>query len=86
MTHETRKGVHLKQGMEILADLGVPARTLVRHGLVVDEISDKVCEGDYDLVIVGIQATEGCMRLLLKGMESQTASCCQDRPIVVVKS
>lgn len=86
MAHETREDVHLRQGMEILAELWVPARALVRHGLVVDEISDEACEGDYALVIVGTYDTEGWMRPLLRGMEFQIGGCCPDRPILVAKS
>jgi nucleotide-binding universal stress UspA family protein len=85
MAHGTREGTHLKQGIEILSNLGVPARALVRHGLVVDEISDEACEGDYDLVIVGSHFAEGWMRLLLKSVEPQIIGYCHDRPILVVK-
>ena len=86
MAHESREGVHLKQAMDILSKLDVPARMLVRHGLVIDEVSGEACDGDYDLIVVGSHAVEGWMRLLIKDVEHQILGCCPDRPILVVKS
>jgi len=85
MAHETREGLHLRQALELLAAQGVRGQALVRHGLVVDEVSAEACQGDYDLVVVGAHATEGWMRLLLNDVERQILHCCLDRPALVVK-
>jgi nucleotide-binding universal stress UspA family protein len=86
IAHGTREGLHLQQALDILAEQGVQGRALVRHGLVVDEISDEACKGDYDLVVVGARATEGWMRLLLNDVGGQIMGCCLDRPVLVARS
>jgi len=88
MAHDTREGRHLQEALEILSGLDVPARALVRHGLVVDEVTGEACEGDYDLVVVGAhgrQAT-GWMRLLLNDVGQQIIGCCPNRSILIVPS
>lgn len=86
MAHETREGLHLRQSLDILAEQGVQGRALVRHGLVVDEISDEACEGNYDLVVVGAHAAAGWMRLLLNDVGRHIIGCCLDRPVLVARS
>jgi nucleotide-binding universal stress UspA family protein len=82
MAHDTREGVHLRQALTILADLGVSARARVRHGLVVDEIANEAVEGDYDLLVVGVQTAEGWMRFLLDDIGHRIL-CCVSRPVLV---
>jgi nucleotide-binding universal stress UspA family protein len=86
MAAQSREGVHLQQAMDRLAGLGVKGRPLVRHGLVVEEISDEACHGDYDLVVTGAHAGEGWMRLLTNDVSRQIIHCCPDRPILVAKA
>jgi nucleotide-binding universal stress UspA family protein len=86
MAHETREGLHLQQALDILAELGVQGQALVRHGLVVDEVSEEACQGDYDLVVVGAHATAGWMRLLLNDVGRQIIGCCLDRPVLVARN
>jgi nucleotide-binding universal stress UspA family protein len=81
----TREGVHLEKALSILSDMGVTARALVRHGLVVDEIEGEACAKDYDLVVVGSHTVEGWMRLLLNNVERQIIDCV-GRPVLVVKT
>jgi nucleotide-binding universal stress UspA family protein len=81
----TREGAHLKEALALLAEMDVPARALVRHGLVIDEISEEACEGDYDLVVIGTHPTRGWMRHLLSDLEHQLLGCCRDRLVLVAK-
>jgi nucleotide-binding universal stress UspA family protein len=85
MARETPEGLHLKEALAILDGLGVPARALVRHGLIADEIGAEACESDYDLVVIGAQAVTGWMRLLVKEVGQQILGCCLDRPILVAR-
>ncbi len=86
MARGTREGLHLKQALEILDGLGIQARAVVRHGLVVDEILDEACEGDYDLVVVGAHAAEGWRtRWMVQDMGREIVDGCPDRPVLLVK-
>ena len=85
ITLDTPEGLHLQDALAILADQRVPARALVRHGLVVDEIVAEACEGDYDLLVVGAHTAEGWMRFLLNDIGQQILSCV-DRPVLVAKT
>lgn len=86
IAHRTREGLHLRQALDILAEQGVQGRALVRHGLVVEEVSDEACQGDYDLVVVGAHETEGWMRLLLNDVGRQIVGCCPETPVLVTRS
>lgn len=85
IAHGTREGMHLKEALAILSEMGVKARPLVRHGLVVDEINAEAYEMDYDLVVVGARAVEGWMRLLLSNVGQEILDCV-GRPVLVVKT
>lgn len=85
MARGTREGAHLRQALDMLANQGVTARALVRHGLVVDEVSAEIQEGDYDLVVAGTQRAVGWMRLFLKDVGEEIAECCSRQPFLVVK-
>ncbi len=81
----TREGAHLREALAILAGMDVPGEARVRHGLVVDEIVDETCEGDYDLVVVGSQPVGGWMRFLLNDVSQQIIGC-TDRPVLVART
>lgn len=86
IARESREGLHFKRALEILEELGVQARARVRHGLVVDEILDEACEGDYDLVVIGAHAAEGWLaRWMVQDMERELLRCCPDRPMLLVR-
>lgn len=84
MEHHTPEGICLEQAMELLRGLEVPARPLVRHGQVVEEILDEAREGAYDLLVIGAHATTGLMGLLLDDVAHQIISHA-DRPILVAR-
>jgi len=84
IAQHTLEGLHLEQALAILQGQGVTADARVRHGLVVDEILVEVCEGDYDLVVVGAHPSVGLMRFLLDDIAHQIISH-TDRPVLVAK-
>jgi nucleotide-binding universal stress UspA family protein len=86
MARETREGKHLRQALDILAEMGVEAQARVRHGLVVDEVSAEACGSDYDLIAVGAHSAKGWMRWLLDDVAQEIMNACLDRPVLVVKS
>lgn len=49
----TREGLAFAQALDLLSARGVTAQTLIRHGLVIDEIMDEVVSGKYDLLVIG---------------------------------
>jgi nucleotide-binding universal stress UspA family protein len=85
MAHGSREGVHLRKALALLGDKGVPARAIVRHGLVVDEITDEACGQDYDLVVIGTHMAAGWMRFLLEDVTHQLIGCI-DRALLVAKA
>jgi nucleotide-binding universal stress UspA family protein len=86
IAHETGEGLHLRQALDILAEQSVKGQSLVRHGLIVEEIADEACDGDYDLIVLGAHSVEGWMRLLLNDVGKQIISCCPDTPVLVARS
>lgn len=85
MAHGSREGLHLRQALALLGDMGVEARARVRHGLVVDEIMDEACGQPYDMVVIGTHVAAGWMRFLLEDVTRQLISCI-DRAILVAKA
>ncbi len=61
----TQEGELLQAGMDALAKANVPARPLLRHGRVVDEVIDETRAGHYDLVVIGAFRATGWDRLML---------------------
>lgn len=51
------EGVHLEQMVGLLTEMGVAARPVVRHGLVLDEIFAEAREGCHDLLVAGAHTT-----------------------------
>ncbi|OGO68469.1 MAG: hypothetical protein A2Z37_08365 [Chloroflexi bacterium RBG_19FT_COMBO_62_14] len=66
MESGTREGLHFKEAIRILRDMGVTAKITprLRHGLVVDEILSELDEGDYDLLAIGAHRRPGLTRWL----------------------
>lgn len=50
---ETREGVLLSRSLALLQASGIPARAVLRHGLVLDELTAEMREGGYDLLVIG---------------------------------
>jgi nucleotide-binding universal stress UspA family protein len=85
MERDTREGAHLREALDILEGMKIPAVARVRHGLVLDEITDEIHEGDHGLIVVGTKPAEGWMRFLLNDVSQQIIGC-TDRPVLVVRT
>ncbi|MGB5932689.1 MAG: universal stress protein [Anaerolineae bacterium] len=84
LRQETREGVHLRKGLQILKELGVAGEVKIRRGLVVNEILAEAEEGDYDLLVIGAHAAPGLYRFLLDDLTTQIVLG-SPRPVLVVK-
>lgn len=84
LASDAPEGVHLRKNLEILEELGVPARAKVRHGLVVEEILAEADGGDYDLMVVGAHVATGLLRFMLSDLTENIVLDSQ-RPVLVVR-
>ncbi|UCF61101.1 MAG: universal stress protein [Anaerolineaceae bacterium] len=80
---DTPEGKLLRQDVHILRESSISSVPKVRHGLVVDEILDEACTGDYDLVIIGAHRGDRWHRILLDNLAGQIIDKL-DRPVLVV--
>lgn len=83
MEREAREGRHLREMLQILRGEGVDAQAVVRHGLVVDEITAEARTGRYDMVIVGAHVTPDVESLLSSDIAEQIMLAA-DRPVLIV--
>lgn len=78
------EGELLEEDVHALERLGIQARAVVRHGLVVDEILAEARSGDYDLVVIGAYRGEGWQRILLDD-QAHRIIVQMDRPVLVLR-
>lgn len=78
------EGVHLGQMLDLLAAEGVVTRTVVRHGLVLDEIIAEAREGQYDLLVTGAHVTPGLNTRLVDDLSADILLAA-NRPVLVVR-
>jgi nucleotide-binding universal stress UspA family protein len=82
--NQSREGTHLSEMAAYLEDQHVDTHTVVRHGLVLDEILAEAREGDYDMIIIGAHSTPGLHPLLVEDVARDillAAKC----PVLVVR-
>jgi len=80
----SREGAHLSQMLNLLAAERVPARAVVRHGLVLDEIIAESREGKYDLLVTGAHVTPGLNARLVDDLSAEILLAA-NRPVLVVR-
>jgi nucleotide-binding universal stress UspA family protein len=80
----TPEGDLLNRDVETLTKLGVHTTPKVRHGLVVNEILSEARSGDYDLVVIGANASKGWGHYLLDDLMHKILVQ-MDRPVLVVR-
>lgn len=80
----SREGAHLARMLSILEADGVPARAIVRHGLVLDEIMAEAQEGNYDLLVTGAHITPGLNTWLVDDLSAEILLAA-DRPVLIVR-
>jgi sulfate transport system ATP-binding protein len=76
----------LEGGVQSLSILGVPSKTLIRTGGIIDEITQEVAQGDYDLLVLGVPLTKPNGNVSLSGITEQILRSVNDRAILVVRS
>jgi len=60
-------GTNLRRQRRELDRLGVPAEVHLRHGMVIDQVFEEVCEGNYDLIVTGTSQARGLLRHYIMG-------------------
>ena len=81
---QSREGTHLSEMAAYLEGQHVDTHTIVRHGLVLNEILAEAREGDYDMIIIGAHSTPGLHPLLVEDVARDillAAKC----PVLVVR-
>jgi nucleotide-binding universal stress UspA family protein len=84
MERNAREGVHLEDMLAILRAEGVEAKALVRHGLVVDEITAEARYGRFDMLVIGAHTTPGIEGLLSSNLAKQIMLSA-NRPVLIVR-
>ena len=84
MESQTREGIHLEDMLAILRAENVAASTVVRHGLVVDEIVAEAQDGRFDLVAIGAHTAPGIEGLLSCNLATQIMLA-SNRPVLIVQ-
>ncbi len=80
----SREGVHLDQMLALLTAEGIAARTVVRHGLVRDEVIAESQEGQYDVLVIGTHVTPGMNSHMVNDL-SMDILLAAKRSVLVVK-
>jgi nucleotide-binding universal stress UspA family protein len=80
----SREGAHLSRMLDLLAAEGQPARAVVRHGLVRDEIIAEAREGRYDLLATGTHVCPGLNARLVDDLSADILLAA-NRPVLVVR-
>lgn len=81
---DTPLAEHLRESARLLAEQGVPAEVKLRHGMAHDEIVREAEQGDYDMIVMGPNPTQGLRRLWTEDVTAQVielAPC----PVLVVR-
>jgi len=80
----SREGVHFSRMLNLLTAEGATAHTVVRHGLVRDEIIAEAREGQYDLLVTGAHVTPGLNARLVDDLSTDILLAA-NRPVLVVR-
>jgi sulfate/thiosulfate transport system ATP-binding protein len=76
----------LENGIKTLSVLGVPARTEIRSGNIVEEIVKETTTAGYDLLVLGAPLAPKSGDISLEGVVWDVIQQLQDRPILIVRS
>jgi sulfate transport system ATP-binding protein len=81
-----RTNTFLEGGVQSLSILGVPARTIIRSGPAIEEISQEVSQGSYDLLVLGLPLAKPSGKVSLSGVVEQLLDAVTDRAVLLVRS
>jgi len=76
----------LQAGARSLAVLGVSARTLVRTGVVRDQIMEELATGGHDLLVLGAPLDHQNGRTVLTGIVGTIVVSATNYPVLIVRS
>jgi sulfate/thiosulfate transport system ATP-binding protein len=76
----------LEDGIRTLGVLGVPAKTEIRHGEVVEEIIKEIETAGYDLLVLGAPLAPKRGEMKLEGIVWDVIQRLPDHPILIVRS
>ncbi|GAP09071.1 universal stress protein UspA [Bellilinea caldifistulae] len=79
---DTPQARHLKQALDFAERLGVEARVVVRHGLILHEILDEIRSGGYDLVGMGSTYSSTSLSRLFRPDVTALVSAAVDCPLL----
>ncbi|MFZ6018537.1 MAG: universal stress protein [Chloroflexota bacterium] len=79
---DTPQARHLKQALDFAGQIGVEARVVVRHGLILHEILDEIRSGGYDLVGMGSTYSSTSLSRLFRPDVTALVSAAVDCPLL----
>lgn len=82
----TRAERFLDSGVRSLSLLGVPSKTVIRSGVVAEEIQSEAREGGYDLLVLGAPLRRQSGEISLSGVVGQTLAMAPDVATLIVRS
>lgn len=83
---DTPQAHYLREALEGLGQLGVPAEVRVRHGPVVQQILQEIREREYDLVGVGSPYAARSLRRLYRPNVAVEVAEAAERPVLIARS
>jgi len=86
MQRKTREGLHLIRAVEQIQQAGVsaPVIPILRHGLVLDQVTAELREGQYDLLVIGSHHVSGRSRKLEAFLEDVASDLISEAPCSVL--
>jgi sulfate transport system ATP-binding protein len=84
--YESRIANFLEDGVKTLGTLGVPARAIISHGQVVEEISRAAHADSCDLLVMGVPLGNSRKELSLNGVVGEVLKQVTDRSVLLVRS
>lgn len=76
----------LDGGVQSMSILGVPSKTAIRVGSIVDEIAQEASQGGYDMLVLGLPLAKPSGKISLSGVVEQILNAVTDQAILVVRS
>lgn len=83
---KTPEGLHLDRAINHIQQAGVtaPVIPILRHGLVLDQVTAELREGKYDLLVIGSHHVSGRSRLLEAFLEDVASELISEAPCSVL--
>jgi nucleotide-binding universal stress UspA family protein len=86
MEKKTSEGVHLREAVAILENSGArkPVLPILRHGLVLEQVTAELREGKYHLLVIGSHHVAGRSKLLEAFLEDVASELASEAPCSVL--